>query len=424
MKKKSIIPPAIIEKTREYVYSLAYSAADSNFEVNHLKEVEKNIKKLSAERELDGNTAVLIALLHDIGRTKFGIYGKGHASAGAEETMEFLDGIGMERRTCKRIARAVSNHSKKMMIHDSYSELIKDADSMTRYKEGEAGDEKDRVYLRSRYAFSGKLTIMHNHDADIAKTMIEKAIDIKGCLEKLIEEGASVALVHQIRIKIRALRSLIWYIRKDVKKNMRVTMEIMDEELKGIFRDYSKARKLHVLRKRIIEVNSSEELSGHLKKLRSREHLSIERKALKKHIDLINDISERLNVIQPSLSSVDFQKSTERMRFSQSIRKVKPDDIKSLHKLRVLCKKLIYLNEMSIIRFSDEGVPDVLCNLNGLIGFLNDNKENVAMIKKIRKNEPMLVRASLYEELMRKFHDSNETLGLINEKLFLLNIMF
>ena len=97
----------------------ANESADSAFELSHRKYVADYSKKLAKSRHLDSKLALLIAYGHDLGRTKEGFIGKGHALAGSNFCSSLLKSeTTLSNKKIKKVAMAISLHSKKKIIDE------------------------------------------------------------------------------------------------------------------------------------------------------------------------------------------------------------------------------------------------------------------------------------------------------------------
>ncbi len=409
-------------QTREYCYMLAKSSEDSVFETRHLKAVEKYSLELAKARRLNLDIARMVALMHDIGRTKNGVYGKGHAEEGAREAEIFLSKFKIKKKAFDIIIDAIENHNKKKKIHGEYVELIKDADSMSRYTGIPDYQDDSHEYLRNKYARLGKCRITNNPDADIIGILQGKIKELKTDIRELYKSSVSPKLVHRIRIKIRSIRSIIWYIKRNLKSNCSLSMEILDEDLRGIFKDYEMPRKIHVFRKKLKGENQAVAFIKYLKESRKKEFNRLRRKVRNKHRNLIDEITGRVEFILPSCEVKNINKLPENIKFKKALKFANANDMVSLHKLRILCKKVIYLHDMGLISFSQKDFVDLLKSIHRNIGLMNDRIENVSMLEKIDKNSPAMVSREEYEGIIEFLERDNGISESIAKNLFELQI--
>ena len=419
---ESIISETIKNQIRGYCYLLAKDSDDSDFEISHMTAVEKYSIELAEARILNVDIAVLIALLHDIGRIKNDIFGKGHAEEGAKEAEILLAKYDFPQKVKKTIVRSIYNHNKKKRIHDEYSELIKDADSMSRYNCIPDYEDDSHEFLRNKYARLGKCRITNNDDAKITGILIGKIKELKTDIRELYKSSVSPRLVHQIRIKIRSIRSIIWYIKKNLKSNCRLSMEILDEDLRGIFKNYEIPRKIHVFRKKLKSTNLSVNFMKYLKDSRKREFIKLRKKVRNKHRNLIDEITGRVDFFVPKCEIRSKNKLPENINFRKILKSADADNMPSLHKLRILCKKVMYLHDMAIINFSQKDFIDLLKDIHRNIGLMNDSIENIVMMENIKKKNPSLFSDGQYEDIIEFLNRDNGVGNAISRNLFELNI--
>lgn len=412
----------VFHRVRAYCYFLAENSDDIEFELNHMKSVERNAFALADKRGLNKDLAGLIALLHDMGRVKGGVYGRGHAGAGAVEADFILKKHGVRKKFRSIIVKAVSNHNKKKKIHGKYSELIKDADSMSRYAGIPDYKDDSHEFLRNKYARLGKCRITNKRDVDINGILMGKIRELKRDISEIKKGSVTTKLIHEIRIKIRSIRSIIWYIKNNVKSNCRVSFEIIDDDLRSMFKDYETPRKVHVFRKKLRKKFVSGGLMDYLKESRKKEYAEIEKKAMKKHRALIAEIGDRVDFIAPACRIRNASKLPENFRFRSALKRADSSEIASLHRLRILCKKAIYLEEMGIIEFSQQDFKSLLKNLHGNIGLLNDRIENVRMLKKIKKDNPVVFKGIQYREIIDYLNGDSGLSEIVRKDLFELNL--
>ncbi len=412
----------VINQIREYCYSLAEHSGDKAFETEHIKKVERYALELADVRKLKTDIVNLIAVLHDIGRTKNGIYGKGHAKASAAEAKIILKKFEINKKSINTITRAISNHNKKRKIHGKYSELIKDADSMARYSKVPDFNDGSREFLRNKYARIGKCIISNIETADAGGILYDKIKEIKINIEKMSGEAIAPADVHEIRVDIRIARSIIWYIKKSANGNCRVLLEILDKDLRDIFKDYETARRTHVFRKKIKGQISSGKLMDYLDKAKKNAYGKLREKVSGKHRTAIEKIMEKAEIISPSCGTKSTDSIPDNKPIQQIIKSANIQDFNSMHRLRILCKKLIYLQRTGIITFSQPDFIELLKALHNNIGLLNDRIDNEKMLKKIYKDKPGITHKKQFASILNLMTDMENTKEQIDSNLFEMNI--
>jgi putative nucleotidyltransferase with HDIG domain len=419
---ESEIPSRIVKLLRSYCYSLAENSDDFEFESSHMRSVENNIIELAKDRNMDMNTAILIALLHDIGRIKNDIFGKGHAEEGAAEAEILLKKYEIPMKTRKTIVRAIYNHNKKKKIHDKYSELIKDADSMSRYRGIPVYEGESPEYLRNKYARLGKCRISNKKDVDITGILNGKIRSLRTDIRDMAEHSVTPKLIHEVRIEIRSIRSIIWYIKKNVKNNCRTSIEALDEELRTIFKDYEMPRKIHVFRKKLKNEFPTSDFMNFLKAARRTEHKKVRKVIRRNHKKQIGEICDRVDFFVPSCEIKNMKKLPSNINFARAMKSADAKDIETLHRLRILCKKVMYLKSMGIVEFSQPDFLELLRSLHKNIGLLNDRIENVAMLEEIRKNNPQLFSEGQYEEIVGFIETDNGLTEAVKSNIFELHL--
>ncbi|MCD7839586.1 MAG: HD domain-containing protein [Erysipelotrichaceae bacterium] len=87
-------------------------------------------QKLALENNLDIELAGVIGLFHDV--AQFVNYSSfNHASRSSDMIKKYLDDYNDEEK--KIIINAIKNHSDKDKVHDTYDEILKDADVLAQY---------------------------------------------------------------------------------------------------------------------------------------------------------------------------------------------------------------------------------------------------------------------------------------------------
>jgi len=116
----------------------------------HLDEVADYAAMIAERRGLDVELARMIGMLHDIYTLTNG-YISGHAEHCAAIARELLEDSGLvDEHELSIICTAISYHSKKRKVHDAYSEVVKDADTLSHNQPGAINYVADKE--RKRYA--------------------------------------------------------------------------------------------------------------------------------------------------------------------------------------------------------------------------------------------------------------------------------
>jgi len=102
-------------------------------EIAHAYTVSMLCRLLAKKRKLNEELCAIIGYLHDIGRIKFNVITKDHATKGSLEARKMLINLGIfTTDEIEIIANAIDKHDEKGNIDNEYDELIKDADALDR----------------------------------------------------------------------------------------------------------------------------------------------------------------------------------------------------------------------------------------------------------------------------------------------------
>lgn len=120
------------EKIDEIILSIE-SIEERKSAYIHLYGVSELALVLALKRGLNTELASIAGILHDVFRYRTGIY-KDHDKRGAGEAKQILEELRLlnEEEICI-IESAIYHHSDKLNIHDTYDELLKDADILQQY---------------------------------------------------------------------------------------------------------------------------------------------------------------------------------------------------------------------------------------------------------------------------------------------------
>jgi len=103
------------------------------YKEGHLHAVSCFTAMYAIKRNLDSELAVMIGLLHDI-HTLLADDSTNHAELSSLKARDILSSLKIvSDEELEIVCNAIKNHSSKDIIHDEYSELIKDADLSNNY---------------------------------------------------------------------------------------------------------------------------------------------------------------------------------------------------------------------------------------------------------------------------------------------------
>lgn len=121
-----------IEKVRNIVDEVILSIADVEERKRayiHIYGVSQACALLAMKRNVNVELAVVAGMLHDIYLCTNKEDGRNHACKGAERSRDILDSLNLfSEEEITLICTAIHNHSDKAAVHNSFDELLKDAD--------------------------------------------------------------------------------------------------------------------------------------------------------------------------------------------------------------------------------------------------------------------------------------------------------
>jgi putative nucleotidyltransferase with HDIG domain len=116
----------------EEVRKIVQQQADEKMWRYHIIPVFDYAVDLAEKLDADLKVVKLAALLHDIGRIKFG--GKDHAKTGSEETVRILKDLGASEELITQVEHCVAVHPcKKGQPETKEAEIIANADAMAHF---------------------------------------------------------------------------------------------------------------------------------------------------------------------------------------------------------------------------------------------------------------------------------------------------
>ena len=339
----------------------AICSDNPSFEVPHQQDVAYFAQKLAFERKLDGSIALMIAYGHDLGRIKNGVTGSRHAKEGAKLTKEILKHFGVQNETIKVVSRAIKNHSHKEKIDDEYSELIKDADALAHRQERILCEDDVYELARIKAIVIGNISLEIS-EADLWFEALESLyIDFVETWTLNAFDAEPSKWVHATRVKIRKIRSLILLFSKS---GMGDHYDKIDKKLKRAFKMLAEARMIHVMMLR------QEALSD------KHQQKSLE-----------SELNGKFEHIRKSMVKISFDKSMIDMpyaydfedviaktfrQYMNKVTKLDFEDVKGVHKTRVIGKSLKDWFDMGLIRVSTVELVDAVEMVHRYLGEFND----------------------------------------------------
>ncbi len=374
------------------------------FEKVHFLHVEQNIIRLAQARKLNKDVACLIAWLHDIGRIKYGYYGKKHAVEGAKEAEKILQKISIEKDIVETITTAIYNHRRKHRIDDDYSELIKDADSLAHQIEF-SGNIDSFEALRCQLAFQQECQSKFDQKADVRRRLVEVWVEFSAQIKRAIEGDIDADLVHDTRINIRRIRAILKIVKYD-------SLKIFEIELKRIFECYSAPREAYVLIRQIETFGEIPWLEAQLKRIH--EEMLIN---LRTSIILLNDelVFESLDrQLEKILNDGDFdaQESDGGVaRYREAVQKVKLKEIETLHRMRIRGKTVKYLVQLELFTM-DQDCFKLVKHMHAAIGQLHDIDVNRVLLTRDKYMNNRQLSEKEHERIWNFFDEKEEEIKM------------
>lgn len=139
-----------IEKVRDYILKQFQSQMDiafRNIGIEHTLQVVSYSLMISKTKNIDPEVAVIAAYFHDIS-TYISHYSQNHAQRSAKLASEILPQItNLQEEKIHQIVTAIDHHSNKKIVHDVFSETLKNADVLSHYYSGIIlnDDEQNRL---------------------------------------------------------------------------------------------------------------------------------------------------------------------------------------------------------------------------------------------------------------------------------------
>lgn len=124
-----------IEKLRSFIDELISKNGRGKlwFVERHMFSVSNFAAMIAMKRNLDSQIATIIGLMHDI-HTILTDNPVNHAEFSSLKSREILSELKIvSDAELQIICNAIKNHSLKNLVHDEYSEIIKDADVLSHY---------------------------------------------------------------------------------------------------------------------------------------------------------------------------------------------------------------------------------------------------------------------------------------------------
>jgi len=371
----------ILEQVSVYMHTLIKNGENKTYDTKHLELVDYYSQKLAKHRDLDVFTARCTALLHDVGRIQYPQSLKGHGKRGAIIARQLLEDYGVEEDRINHITDAIEYHTKKKKIHHDYRELIKDADALAHWEEG---DLDQYEIVRVKHAFREEFQCEWVHDFDYSQAYEALIKKLSGLLSSLSDLSNSPSLhecIHDIRVTIRKIRALSWLVINSGQEVNYRQIQALEKGLIKIFKSLEKPRELYVLSKSLADRVNKKEAAILNKKLR---------KAIKKVQkmyggylleEVLHQEIEDLRKILLSFSTDHISSDYIRQDYCLALKNAKVKEGETLHQLRIEGKRLKYLHSIGCVSF-DKKIHAQIIELHDLLGDFHDVEVNQRWVHK------------------------------------------
>lgn len=387
---------------------------NSLYEHSHFLNVERHIKVLAKQRQLDTNLALAIAYLHDISRLQEGVMGKQHAKRSAEIVRSKLEPYlkkDLSKATINTVCSAILHHNQKSKIHEPYDELIKDADSLAH--QDEFGYPTDKEYERIRIELIGQKETQFSivSEVEIATLFSRYCDHLIALLETPPKDFNH--WVHEVRVTIRKIGALLYFSENGgLKRDTNLA-------LKPIFKKLSKSRMLYVVSR-----NLSTQEAFPLLKEDLGTALEAENTLLKAYLkDHLN--SDFITILKNQLNGNEYYLNFDSNLFLKLVKSyikrlnfTEMNDVHALHQLRIEGKHLKYILGSGMVQLSDSTLQDTILTLHDLLGDLNDISDQRKFFKTLSIDPEEYQLLLTHQESQFKFLRSE-----VKKRVFLLKKM-
>lgn len=394
----TFISNEVVESINNEINNLL-SEPENKYIKDHILNVKNYSVLLANYRNLDVNIAQLIALFHSDKKIFSHKNSEISKVSGYEVAEELLNKHFVDYEVKSIIKKAISNHDKKMVIQDKYSELLKDADSIELKEKLKIVTSKYELY-REMDAYLPSFSIRINQSKDINKVLKKNLKKLNNYIDNGMNNGFSDKKIHKIRVRIRKIRALLWI---DKQEKWGKKSKKLNKALKDIFKVFKYPREIAVLKKLLIKIEENpcilNRLDSEIKE--SKKDIKEKMKLSKKKIDefKIPKLDVKNENIKDCLNTY-----YDMLKYSYE----NIDDLKRLHNLRIYQKKIKYLVEDDILILFDSDDYDLVEKIHSLIGELNDISDNKKLLTKffnINKKKSILQKEKYYI-----YFDKNEKL--------------
>ncbi len=377
---QSAVSPEQLRVIRGEIARLLPDSVYTLYDTFHIPGVERHAKALAESRGLDVSLAQTIALLHDYARIQYGIIGKPHALTGAKLSRKFLQEVGLKMATIDLITNAIAVHNQKKKVHGYYAELIKDADALAHRDEANGIPEDVYEALRCQWAFEPPASFQVAEDLQPQKILQALLDAVADQLQVQTPDDITADWVHDTRVHIRKVRSLLW-LYDDGQTRVSQTLAAIEKPLKKIFRHLEVSRESYILLQSLQGVKGLKALKKYLEDLLESERIRlyqwIKRTGQR---DRVGDLEP---LVAPFIKAIEGRPILLEDKFDDYTGAVAASDIKdvdSLHRVRIAGKRIKYLTALGLLTLGEEDTL-LIRTLHDQLGTWHDREVNKALIE-------------------------------------------
>jgi CHAD domain-containing protein len=365
---------------------LVTSYLSSNKQEMYFEGVLNHTKEISHKRNMNSYYTQLLAIYHNFSDLKKSDK-KNHKLVN-----KILIDLGVETDECDLIKTALKQLNNELIVNDT-TEVVKDAIALTRNDMGLKNSRRDKA--RCQYALSNGLDVNWGHGN--AKSQIyQLRKDLLGYLEDMSDDA-----IHELRISIRKLLSILWLIDHGSFGISKIESEKIRQNLRVILKLFAKAREYAVLIEQMEHIGFDEIGNYAKKKLKSTK----KKNAKKLDEQMLNHIVMACDDLFKICEKIDFSHMSVKSVLKQYldlVSNLETKDVTTLHQFRIEGKTFKYLHEGHIIKFEEETYK-LMKELHKQIGLWHDVQVNRELTIGWIKSDKIDLSKKKTKQLMEHF---------------------
>ncbi|HAS73196.1 MAG TPA: hypothetical protein DCS67_03530, partial [Clostridiales bacterium UBA8960] len=281
---------------------------------------------------------------------------------------QVLKSYNVQKDIIKIVVEAIKKHNIKNKIDEPYSELIKDADALAHYEEGILSDEDAYEWARIKATEMVGVTVSFSETEKWIEAFETHFTDFIESWNLDAFDSDPLKWIHSTRIKIRKVRSLIQLFSKSGMGNR---YNEVDKRLKRAFKLLAEARMVHVM---MVNQETLSDLVNH----KSLEPILDEKlKRIRKDVPKITFDRSRIEI--PYVTAFEEVIKKELNLYFEKASRLDFDDVKQVHKVRILGKTVKDWFAMGLIHSTHTDLVDAVEVLHKQLGTFNDLHDIMAL---------------------------------------------